>query len=217
MSRSRICFWMGFFFFFWSPGAEVLFASRLQVSYWRDGDQEESGRKQRTAKNETSMVLTGLEGNSMYLVAVKGFNSIGQGPATAAVTARTRRAREWSPQPTRVTQHSVCVWGVGGWGDKRCSRVLLVWPSSSCTAAQQPRVDPRRQQRVPELGPGQGERERVGRHWIHGSHLFFKVPLENCLWVCLFFFNQSVNQSAFNLHKPTEPLYNPCKCEAEQG
>lgn len=76
-------------------GAVTLWAPRRQVSYWRDGDQEESGRKQRTAKNETSMILTGLEGNSVYLVAVKGFNSIGQGPATAAVSARTRRVREW--------------------------------------------------------------------------------------------------------------------------
>lgn len=73
----------------------TLLAPHRQVSYWRDGDQEESGRKQRTAKNETSMVLTGLEGNSVYLVTVKGFNSIGQGPATTPVTARTRRAREW--------------------------------------------------------------------------------------------------------------------------
>lgn len=42
------------------------------------------------------MVLTGLEGNSMYLITVKGFNSIGQGPASAAVTAKTRKAREYS-------------------------------------------------------------------------------------------------------------------------
>lgn len=67
-----------------------------QVSYWKDMEQEESGKKQRTVKNETSMVLTGLEGNSLYLITVRGFNSIGQGPATAAVTANTRKAREYS-------------------------------------------------------------------------------------------------------------------------
>uniref|UniRef100_A0A671Y138 Contactin-5 n=1 Tax=Sparus aurata TaxID=8175 RepID=A0A671Y138_SPAAU len=60
--------------------------------YWKDMEQEESGQKQRTVRNETSMVLTGLEGNSLYLITVKGFNSIGQGPATAAVTAKTRKA-----------------------------------------------------------------------------------------------------------------------------
>ena len=57
-------------------------------------EQEESGKKQRTVKNETSVVLRGLEGNSLYLITVKGFNSIGQGPASAAVTAQTRKTRE---------------------------------------------------------------------------------------------------------------------------
>lgn len=42
------------------------------------------------------MVLTGLEGNTLYHITVKGFNSIGQGPASAAVTAKTRKAREHS-------------------------------------------------------------------------------------------------------------------------
>uniref|UniRef100_A0A667ZGS0 Contactin-5 n=1 Tax=Myripristis murdjan TaxID=586833 RepID=A0A667ZGS0_9TELE len=50
-----------------------------------------------TAKNETSMVLTGLEGNSVYLITVKGFNSIGQGPASAAITAKTRKAPPAQP------------------------------------------------------------------------------------------------------------------------
>lgn len=65
-------------------------------------EQEESGQKQRTVRNETSMVLTGLEGNSLYLITVKGFNSIGQGPATAAVTAKTRKAREYSADTNHV-------------------------------------------------------------------------------------------------------------------
>lgn len=74
-----------------------------QVSYWKDMEQEESAAKQRTVKNETSMILTGLEGNSLYLITVKGFNSIGQGPATAAVTAKTRKARECSTDTNHVT------------------------------------------------------------------------------------------------------------------
>ena len=74
-----------------------------QVCYWKDMEQEESGIKQRTVKNETSIVLTGLEGNSLYLITVKGFNSIGQGPATAAVTAKTRKARKWSTDINHVT------------------------------------------------------------------------------------------------------------------
>lgn len=72
-----------------------------EVSYWKDAEQEESGQKQRTVRNETSMVLTGLEGNSLYLITVKGFNSIGQGPASAAVTAKTRKAPPAQP-PTNL-------------------------------------------------------------------------------------------------------------------
>ncbi|XP_028320598.1 contactin-5 isoform X3 [Gouania willdenowi] len=65
---------------------------RYEVSFWKDSEQEESGSKQQTVRNETSMILTGLEGNSAYLVTVKGFNSIGHGPPSAAVTAKTRKA-----------------------------------------------------------------------------------------------------------------------------
>lgn len=68
-----------------------------EVSYWKDAEQEESGQKQRTVKNETSMVMSGLESNSLYHITVKGFNSIGQGPASAAVTARTRKAPPAQP------------------------------------------------------------------------------------------------------------------------
>ncbi|XP_041851725.1 contactin-5 isoform X3 [Melanotaenia boesemani] len=72
-----------------------------EVSYWKDMEQEESGKKQCTEKNETSMVLTGLEGNSLYLITVKGFNSIGHGPASAAVTAKTRKSPPTQP-PTNL-------------------------------------------------------------------------------------------------------------------
>lgn len=71
-------------------------------------DQEESGKKQETVKNETSMVLTGLEGNSLYRVTVKGFNSIGQGPASAAVTAKTRKARECSTDTNHAMLYREC-------------------------------------------------------------------------------------------------------------
>lgn len=54
------------------------------------------------------MVLTGLEGNSLYLITVKGFNSIGQGPATAAVTVRTRKARECCADTNQVTRCIAC-------------------------------------------------------------------------------------------------------------
>nr|XP_057935829.1 contactin-5 isoform X2 [Doryrhamphus excisus] len=68
-----------------------------EVSYWKDTEKEDSGWKQRTSKNETSMVLGGLEGNVQYSVTIKGFNSIGQGPASVAVTAKTRKAPPVQP------------------------------------------------------------------------------------------------------------------------
>uniref|UniRef100_A0A8C6NM36 Contactin-5 n=1 Tax=Nothobranchius furzeri TaxID=105023 RepID=A0A8C6NM36_NOTFU len=70
-----------------------------EVSYWKESEQEESGKKQQTVKNETSMVLTGLEGNNIYLITVKGFNNIGQGPDSAPITAKTRKSRESPAQP----------------------------------------------------------------------------------------------------------------------
>uniref|UniRef100_A0A8K9UNK6 Contactin-5 n=1 Tax=Oncorhynchus mykiss TaxID=8022 RepID=A0A8K9UNK6_ONCMY len=62
-----------------------------EVSYTKDSEQEESGNRKKTVGNETSMVLTGLEGNSVYLITVRGFNSIGQGPASTASTAKTKK------------------------------------------------------------------------------------------------------------------------------
>uniref|UniRef100_A0A3P9MEP4 Contactin-5 n=1 Tax=Oryzias latipes TaxID=8090 RepID=A0A3P9MEP4_ORYLA len=62
-----------------------------EVQFWKETEQEESGKKQRTVKNETFMILTGLDGNSQYLITVKGFNNIGQGPACAAIEARTQK------------------------------------------------------------------------------------------------------------------------------
>lgn len=57
-------------------------------------EQQEAGKKQRTVKNETTIILTGLEGNTRYQFTVNGFNSVGQGPASAAVSAKTRRSRK---------------------------------------------------------------------------------------------------------------------------
>ncbi|KAJ8368638.1 hypothetical protein SKAU_G00086660 [Synaphobranchus kaupii] len=68
-----------------------------EVSYWKDMEQEESGDKVRTPGNETSILLTGLEGNTLYLISVKGYNSIGQGPASTAVQAMTKKSPPSQP------------------------------------------------------------------------------------------------------------------------
>lgn len=83
-----------------------------QVCYWKDVEQQEAGKKQRTVKNETTTILTGLEGNTLYQFTVKGFNSVGQGPASAAVTAKTRRSRK----PSTVIYHmALFTFDLFGW------------------------------------------------------------------------------------------------------
>ncbi|KAG7471163.1 hypothetical protein MATL_G00121490 [Megalops atlanticus] len=71
--------------------------SGYEVNYWKDMEQEESGRKMRTPGNETSIILTGLEGNTLYLISVKGYNNIGQGPASDAVHAKTKKSPPAQP------------------------------------------------------------------------------------------------------------------------
>lgn len=57
-------------------------------------EQEESGQRMKTPGNETSILLTGLEGNTLYHITVKGYNSAGQGPASTAVRAKTKKSRK---------------------------------------------------------------------------------------------------------------------------
>ncbi|XP_039600283.1 contactin-5 isoform X2 [Polypterus senegalus] len=63
-----------------------------EVNFWKDMEQEESGDKIKTLGNETSVLLTGLEGNTLYHITVKGYNSAGQGPASTAVRAQTKKS-----------------------------------------------------------------------------------------------------------------------------
>lgn len=66
-----------------------------QVSSWKDMEQEEMGKKKRTMGNETTMLLTGLDGNTQYLISVKGFNSVGQGPASSPIKISTKKNGEF--------------------------------------------------------------------------------------------------------------------------
>ncbi|XP_016399680.1 contactin-5-like [Sinocyclocheilus rhinocerous] len=62
-----------------------------EVSSWKDMEQEEMGKKKRTKGDETTMLLTGLDGNTQYLISVKGFNSVGQGPASSPIKISTKK------------------------------------------------------------------------------------------------------------------------------
>ncbi|KAF7250841.1 Contactin-5 [Varanus komodoensis] len=64
-----------------------------QVGYWKDMEQEEAAEKSRTEGNESSIILTGLEGNTIYHLRVKAYNSAGYGPPSSAVRAATKKSR----------------------------------------------------------------------------------------------------------------------------
>uniref|UniRef100_A0ACB8FGZ8 Contactin-5 n=1 Tax=Sphaerodactylus townsendi TaxID=933632 RepID=A0ACB8FGZ8_9SAUR len=67
--------------------------ARVQVSYWKDIEQEEAAEKIRTEGNESSIILTGLEGNTLYHMRVKAFNAAGYGPPSNTVRAATKKSR----------------------------------------------------------------------------------------------------------------------------
>ncbi|KAG9331939.1 hypothetical protein JZ751_016547, partial [Albula glossodonta] len=67
-----------------------------------DMEQEESGEKMKTPGNETSLLLSGLEGNTLYHITVKGYNNIGQGPPSSVVRATTKKSPPSQP-PSNLT------------------------------------------------------------------------------------------------------------------
>ncbi|KAJ8342773.1 hypothetical protein SKAU_G00327010 [Synaphobranchus kaupii] len=68
-----------------------------EVNYWKDMEQEESGEKVKPPGNKTSVLLRGLEGNTLYRITVKGYNNIGQGPPSSAVSAKTKKSPPSQP------------------------------------------------------------------------------------------------------------------------
>ncbi|KAM6447254.1 contactin-5 isoform 2-T3 [Liasis olivaceus] len=64
----------------------------FEVGYWKDMEQEEAAEKAKTEGNESSVILTGLEGNTLYHLRVKAFNSAGYGPPSDTVHAATKKS-----------------------------------------------------------------------------------------------------------------------------
>lgn len=65
-----------------------------QVDYWKDMQQEEAAEKVKTEGNESSILLTGLEGNTLYHLTVRAYNAAGYGPPSTAVHAATKKSRK---------------------------------------------------------------------------------------------------------------------------
>lgn len=64
----------------------------FEVGYWKDMEQEEAAERVRTAGNESSIILTALEGNTVYHVTVRAYNKVGSGPPSNAVRVTTKKA-----------------------------------------------------------------------------------------------------------------------------
>ncbi|RMC07378.1 hypothetical protein DUI87_16843 [Hirundo rustica rustica] len=71
-----------------SPGRPQGF----EVGYWKDMQQEEAAEKVKTEGNESSILLTGLEGNTLYHLTVRAYNAAGYGPPSTAVHAATKKS-----------------------------------------------------------------------------------------------------------------------------
>lgn len=82
----------------WSSQMSILilhFVACWQVGYWKDMEQEEAAEKVKTEGNESSILLTGLEGNTLYHLTVRAYNAAGYGPPSTAVRAATKKSRKW--------------------------------------------------------------------------------------------------------------------------
>ncbi|XP_075707631.1 contactin-5 isoform X1 [Rhinoderma darwinii] len=64
----------------------------FEVSYWKDIEQEEAAEKVKTSRNESSIILTELEGNTLYHITVRAFNKAGYGPTSTAIRGSTKKS-----------------------------------------------------------------------------------------------------------------------------
>ncbi|XP_007936297.1 contactin-5 [Orycteropus afer afer] len=64
----------------------------FEVGYWKDMEQEEAAETVKTRGNESSIILTGLEGNTLYHFTVRAYNGAGYGPPSSEVSATTKKS-----------------------------------------------------------------------------------------------------------------------------
>ncbi|XP_073518256.1 contactin-5 [Phyllobates terribilis] len=64
----------------------------FEVSYWKDMEQEEAAEKVKTSGNESSIILTELEGNTLYHITVRAFNKAGYGPSSTGARGGTKKS-----------------------------------------------------------------------------------------------------------------------------
>ncbi|XP_055970756.1 contactin-5 isoform X3 [Sorex fumeus] len=64
----------------------------FEVSYRKDTEEEDATETVKTKGNESSVILTGLEGNTLYHLTVRAYNGAGYGPPSSEVSAATKKS-----------------------------------------------------------------------------------------------------------------------------
>ncbi|XP_005989277.1 contactin-2 [Latimeria chalumnae] len=108
----------------WAPIEEVTMNGKLlgyEIRYWREGDNEAAADRVRTPGLEISARISGLKPSTLYLVAVRAYNSAGTGPASPSTKVTTKKAPPSQP-PGNVT------WKLQG------STVTIKWNHVKATA-----------------------------------------------------------------------------------
>lgn len=59
-------------------------------------EQEDAAETVKTRGNESFVILTGLEGNTLYHFTVRAYNGAGYGPPSSEVSATTKKSRKSS-------------------------------------------------------------------------------------------------------------------------
>uniref|UniRef100_A0A8C3VNW5 Contactin-5 n=1 Tax=Catagonus wagneri TaxID=51154 RepID=A0A8C3VNW5_9CETA len=64
----------------------------FEIGYRKDMEQEDAAETIKTRGNESSIILTGLEGNTLYHFTVRAYNGAGYGPPSSEVSATTKKS-----------------------------------------------------------------------------------------------------------------------------
>ncbi|VTJ68703.1 Hypothetical predicted protein, partial [Marmota monax] len=83
----------------------------FEVGYWKDMEQEDAAETVKTRGNESFIILTGLEGNTLYHFTVRAYNGAGYGPPSSEVSATTKKSPpsqapsnlQWEQQGSQVS------------------------------------------------------------------------------------------------------------------
>ncbi|KAK3557197.1 hypothetical protein QTP70_024673, partial [Hemibagrus guttatus] len=68
-----------------------------EVVYWEDDTKPETVGKMRISNNSTAVNVSGLQGNTLYYLAVSAFNTAGSGPQSLPVNATTKKPPPGQP------------------------------------------------------------------------------------------------------------------------